>query len=67
VLAELATIKQLYGDQLQLHASYFDSVMGTSKVREALERGEPAPQIIASFEPGLAEFAGLREPFLMYH
>jgi uncharacterized protein YbbC (DUF1343 family) len=29
VLAELALIKQLYGDNLQFHASYFDKVMGT--------------------------------------
>ena len=40
--------------------------MGTSTVREALERGEPAEQIVAGFKPGLAEFAKLREPYLLY-
>jgi uncharacterized protein YbbC (DUF1343 family) len=67
VLAELAVIKQLYGDKLELHASYFDKVMGASSVREALQRGEPAEKIVAGFKPGLDEFARLREPFLLYH
>jgi uncharacterized protein YbbC (DUF1343 family) len=67
VLAELAVIKQLYGDKLELHASYFDKVMGTSAVRKALERGEPAEKIAAGFAPGLDEFARLRAPFLLYH
>jgi hypothetical protein len=60
-------IKQLYGGKLELHASYFDNVMGTSTAREALERGEPAEKIAAGFQPGLAQFSKLREPFLLYH
>jgi hypothetical protein len=35
-------------------------------VREALERGEPVAQIVATFKPGLNDFAKLREPFLLY-
>ena len=65
-LALLAVVKQTYGDQLELHARYFDKVMGTSAVREALERGEPVEKIVAGFNPGLADFARLREPFLLY-
>ncbi|MGH7950695.1 MAG: exo-beta-N-acetylmuramidase NamZ family protein [Limisphaerales bacterium] len=66
-LAELQTVKQLYGDKLEFHASYFDKVLGTSSVREALERGEPFQKIIAGFQPGLNDFAKLRAPFLLYH
>jgi uncharacterized protein YbbC (DUF1343 family) len=65
-LAILSVVKQTYGDKLELHASYFDKVMGTSTVREALERGEPAEKIVAGFKPGLDEFARLRQPFLLY-
>ena len=65
-LSILAVVKQLYGDKLELHASYFDRVMGNSSVREALERGEPAEKIVAGFKPGLAEFAKLRAPYLLY-
>ncbi len=65
-LAILSVVKNLYGNKLELHADYFDHVMGTSTVRESLERGEPAEQIVARFQPGLAEFTKLREPYLLY-
>lgn len=65
-LAILSVVKNLYGGKLEFHASYFDHVLGTSTVREALARGEPADQIVAGFEPGLAAFAKLREPYLLY-
>jgi hypothetical protein len=54
------------GDKLQLHADYFDKVLGTSTVREAWERGEAIDRIVARFEAGLEEFARLREPYLLY-
>jgi uncharacterized protein YbbC (DUF1343 family) len=66
-LTILSVVKQLYGDKLEFHADYFDKVMGTSSVREALARGEPVEKIVAGFQPGLNEFARLREPFLLYH
>jgi uncharacterized protein YbbC (DUF1343 family) len=62
----LAMVKQLYGDKLEFHASYFDKVLGTPSVREGLEKGEPVAQIVAGFQPGLKDFAKLREPFLLY-
>ena len=65
-LTILSVIKGLYGAKLEFHESYFDHVMGTSTVREALERGEPADQIVAGFKPGLAEFAKMRGPYLLY-
>jgi uncharacterized protein YbbC (DUF1343 family) len=65
-LAILQTVKRIYGGKFQLHGSYFDKVLGTSTVREAIERGEPTEKIVARFEPGLGEFAALREPFLLY-
>ncbi len=65
-LVILSVVKEVYGDQLELHDRYFDSVMGTSSVRRALESGAPADQIVSGFSPGLAEFAKLREPFLLY-
>ena len=65
-LSILAAVKELYGDKLEFHAAYFDKVLGTSSVREALERGEPAAKIVAAFQPGLADFEKLREPYLLY-
>jgi len=65
-LAILSAIKQMYGDKLEIHKSYFDKVMGTSAVREALERGEPEDRTVANFKPGLDEFTKLRQPYLLY-
>lgn len=66
VLAVLQTVKRLYGDKLELHADYFDKVMGTSSVREAFERGEDHAAIAARWAPALAEFGRLRAPYLLY-
>ena len=65
-LSILSAVKQLYGGKLEFHAEYFDKVMGTSSVREALERGEPVDKIVAGFQPGLSEFSKLRGPYLLY-
>lgn len=65
-LSILSTIKELYGDKLEFHASYFDNVLGTSTVRKALERGEPVEKIVADYQPGLNAFAKMREPYLLY-
>ncbi len=65
-LALLETVRRLYGAKLELHDDYFDKVMGTSSVREAFVRGESFTRIVAGFAPGLASFAKLREPFLLY-
>ena len=44
----------------------FDLIYGTSKVREAIERGDDLASIQASWETPLAEFKALRERFLLY-
>ena len=65
-LSILSVVKSLCGDKLEFHAEYFDKVLGTSSVREALEHGEPVDKIVAGFKPGLDGFAKLRAPFLIY-
>ena len=62
----LSSIKQLYGNKLEFYGAYFDKVLGTSSVREALERGEPVQNIIARMQTGLNDFAILRAQFLLY-
>ena len=59
-------MKEPYGNKLEFHADYFDKVMGTSSVREALERGDSVEKIVEGFKQRLAEFEKLRAPFLLY-
>jgi uncharacterized protein YbbC (DUF1343 family) len=65
-LAILETVRRLYGAKLEFHGDYFDRVMGTASVRTALERGTPFEAIAAGWEKGVADFARLRSPYLLY-
>jgi len=65
-LTILEVVKSRYGAKLDLHAEYFDKVMGTSTVREALERGESVGAMVEGFEAELGTFERERVPFLRY-
>jgi len=65
-LHAIKTIRDMYPALFRFHADYFDKVMGTSLVREALEAGRPVRDIAAGWEPGLRAFAELRKPYLLY-
>lgn len=65
-LTLLAVINKIYGERFALHADYFDKVMGTSSVRQALCRGDEASTMVAGFAAGLEEFARSRAEFLLY-
>ncbi len=62
----IATIKTLYPDEFKFHPEYFDNIMGTSKVREALKRGDRVEEIIESYQAELDNFSELRKPYLLY-
>ena len=62
----LRVIVDDYPERFAFHPSYFDSIMGTARVREALESGAGAERILASLEEELHRFAELRKPFLLY-
>jgi len=62
----IKTVRDLYPDKFQFHEEYFDWMMGTDKVRKALQSGEPVPSIIRGLEKGLQDFEALRRPYLLY-
>lgn len=64
--ALLETVRRHAGGRLELHADYFDKVMGTSLARLAFERGEAYSAIAATWTAGINTFAREREPFLLY-
>lgn len=65
-IAILSVIKREYGNKLVIYNAYFDHVMGTSKVRKALEQGESFQHIVAGTQSGLNDFRQFRKPFLLY-
>ena len=62
----IKTIRDTCPDKFEFHKEYFDKVMGTSKVRDALEKGTSVGEIVAGFKTGLEGFKVLREPYLLY-
>lgn len=62
----IKTIRDMYPDKFEFHKEYFDKIMGTSKVREALEKGISIKDILDSFKEGLTKFSEIRKPYLLY-
>ncbi len=62
----IKTARDLYPGQFQFHSDYFDKVMGTAGVREALEAGAGVKSIVDGLQAGIARFAELRKPYLLY-
>jgi len=44
----------------------FDKVNGTDATRKALQAGEPAAEIVASWKPGEEAFLQKRKKYLLY-
>ena len=60
------TIMALYPKNFEFHETYFDKIMGTSRIRDALEKGARVEDIIQSYEKELNNFSKLRKPYLVY-
>jgi uncharacterized protein YbbC (DUF1343 family) len=65
-LAIIQAVRASHRDRLEFHAGYFDKVMGTSTVREALLQGDAVETIVGRWSAGRDAFARLQEPFLLY-
>jgi len=65
-LSIIKTIRDMYPDKFEFHKEYFDKIMGTSNVREALEKGVSIKEILESFKEGLTKFSDLRKPYFLY-
>jgi len=74
-IALVKTALDLYGDEFkwknppyeyEYDKNPFDVIAGTSKVREAIERGDSLESIKESWGAPLVEFSKLREQFLLY-
>jgi uncharacterized protein YbbC (DUF1343 family) len=53
-------------EQFLFHSEYFDKIMGTATVREALEEHHDVSEIMNKFCAGLDVFRNLRNPHLLY-
>lgn len=67
----LSAIQELYGpaklwSDPENRPEFFDKLMGTSSVRESLQKDIPAPQIIGAWKSGADRFEDSRKSGLLY-
>jgi uncharacterized protein YbbC (DUF1343 family) len=62
----IQTVKENYPDRFEFHESYFDNIMGTSKIREQLIKGASINEIISGYREDLKAFAEMRKNYLLY-
>ncbi len=62
----IQTIMRMYPEAFEFHPDYFDKIMGTGRVREALLQGIPADDIAAEFQTDIEEFSDRRKKYLLY-
>ncbi len=56
----------MYPVFFKCHTKYMDKIMGTSEVREALEKGIDIKDIVKSHQEDLNNFYMLRKSYLLY-
>lgn len=66
ILFILKTIMDMYPEKIEFHTFYFDRIMGTAKVRAALEIGESVEDITNGLAGDLKDFSEFRKPYLLY-
>lgn len=63
----IKTVKEMYPEKFSFYPEYFDKIMGTNRVRLALEKGRPSlEELLISFEQEVKRFAEERRPYLLY-
>ncbi len=62
----IKTIMDMYPNRFKFHEEYMDKIMGTSKVRKALEKGMDIEGIVGSLSKELDSFSQRRKPYLLY-
>ncbi len=63
----IKTVRDMYPNDFDFHPDYFDKIIGTDRIREALEAGERVETIIEELGVEIAAFAELRKPYLLYN
>jgi uncharacterized protein YbbC (DUF1343 family) len=65
-LTVIEEIRRSYPKQFQFKNSHFDRLAGTDAVRKAMERDQPAAEIVSTWQKDLKEFEIARKTFLLY-
>ncbi|MFO7980504.1 MAG: DUF1343 domain-containing protein [Candidatus Aminicenantes bacterium] len=62
----IKTIREEYPEHFRFHEEYFDKIMGTDQIRQALIKGTSIKKITDSYQKELVSFKQKREKYLIY-
>jgi uncharacterized protein YbbC (DUF1343 family) len=62
----LSLIRREYPSQFQWRDNSIDRLSGSDDLRKAIDRNTPVDRILASWEPELKKFDGLRKKYFLY-
>ncbi|UCE42795.1 MAG: DUF1343 domain-containing protein [Candidatus Aminicenantes bacterium] len=62
----IKTVREMCPRQFQFHAHYFDKIIGSSVIRQAIEKETEICEIVSTYSPKVEEFAKLRGEYLLY-
>jgi len=62
----LRTVMDSYPDEFRFHEHYFDKIMGSSRIRDALLNGADVEDIVKIYALDLEEFTQKRKSYLIY-
>lgn len=62
----IQTIREMYPQKFEFHASYFDKLMGSDEVRKWIETGKELRELFARWEEEIKNFTQERIDFLLY-
>ena len=65
-VAAITIVRELHPAELEIDAARFDKLAGTTKLREAIERGDSVADIVLSWHDALSEFRARRQAYLIY-
>lgn len=62
----LAAVQEVHPERIGFIVAHFDRLAGGRELREAIQAGRPAAEIVAGWAAGLRDFERRRAPFLLY-
>jgi uncharacterized protein YbbC (DUF1343 family) len=62
----IQSVKQMYPGKFKFHPQYFDKIIGSSSVRQAIEEGKHVNELNQKFAAQVEEFASQRDSYFLY-
>jgi uncharacterized protein YbbC (DUF1343 family) len=62
----IRTVREMYPHQFEFHPEYFDKIVGSSSIRQAIEKDVEIYEIVRNYSPKVEEFGKFKKKYLLY-